>query len=122
VPRRFVDDDEPTTPGGMARAHAYYLITTLEYPMRFGMTAEETRIVDVNLYKRRVMEAQFFFEDMQQEAVGLSEKYLMLLREAGYDGDVFGDDVKSSLPDIARLSRVEQVQEDDTMSGGVDER
>jgi uncharacterized protein Yka (UPF0111/DUF47 family) len=89
--------------------------------MRFGMTADETRIVDVNLCKRRVTEAQFFFEDMQQEAVGLSEKYLTLLQEAGYEGDVFVDDVKSSLPDGVRLPGVEQAQEDDTMSGA-DER
>jgi hypothetical protein len=105
----------------MARAHAHYLLTTRDYPVRFGMSAEETRIVDVNLCKRRVTEAQFFFEDMQQEALGLSEKYLTLLREAGYDGDLFGGDVKSSLPDGVQLPRIEQAQEDDTMSGA-DER
>jgi hypothetical protein len=122
VPRRFVDDDEPTTPGGMARAHTRCLVTTHDYPIRFGMTADETRVVDMSFCKRRVREAQYFFEDMQQEAVGLSEKYLMLLQEAGYDGDVFVDDVKSSLPRVVRPPRVGQVQEEDTVSGGVDER
>jgi hypothetical protein len=76
----------------------------------------------VSFCKRRLREAQYFFEDMQQEAVGLSGKYLMLLQEAGYDGDVFDDDVKSSLPKVVRPPRVEQVQEDDKMSGGVVER
>jgi hypothetical protein len=122
VPRRFVDDDEPTTPGGMARAHARCLVTTHDYLIRFGMTAEETRVVDLSFCKRRVREAQYFLEDMQQEAVDLSEKYLTLLRGAGYHGDVFDDDVKSSLPKVVRPPRVKQVQEDDTMSGGVDER
>jgi hypothetical protein len=86
------------------------------------MTGEETRVVDVSFCKRRVREAQYFFEDMQQEAVGLSEKYLMLLQEADYDGGVFDHDVKSSLPNVVRPPRFGQVQEDDTMSGGVDER
>jgi hypothetical protein len=122
VPRRFVDDDESTTPGGMARAHTCYLVTTRNYPERFGMTAEGTRSVDLRECNERMGEAETFFQLIQWEAVALSEKYLMLLQDAGYDGDVFDDDVESSLPDGVRLARVEQVQEDDTMSGGVDER
>jgi hypothetical protein len=90
--------------------------------MRFGMTAEETRMVDGRECKQRVGEAVYFFRDAQQEAIGLSEKYLALLNEAGYDGDVFADDVESSLPTRVWLPRIRKAQEDDTMSGGDDDR
>ena len=47
----------------MANAHLYYLVDTRDYPMRFGMTAEETRMVDVRECKQRVGEAVDFFRD-----------------------------------------------------------
>lgn len=86
------------------------------------MTAKETRMVDVRECKQRVGEAVDFSRDAQQEAVDLSEKYLALLDKAGYDGDVFADDVESSLPDRVWLPRIRKAQEDDTMSDGDDER
>jgi hypothetical protein len=86
------------------------------------MTEEETRSVDVRECKRRMMEAAESYREMQYEARDLSRKYVELLQQAGYDGNVFGDDVESSLPTGVRLPRVDQTQEDDAMSGGIDER
>jgi hypothetical protein len=47
------------------------------------MTAEETRLVDVSFCKRRVREAQYFFEDMQQKAVSLSENASCYFKKQG---------------------------------------
>ena len=113
--------EEAREPGEMANAHLCYLVNTRDYPTRFGMTAEETRMVDGRECKQRVGEAVDFFRDAQQEAVELSEKYLKLLEEAGYDGDVFADDVESSLPDRVWQPRIKKAQEDDTMSGSDDD-
>lgn len=86
------------------------------------MTDEETRILDVRDCKQRMMDAAESYREMEYEARDLCENYLHLLQRAGYDGDIFGDEIQSSLPTGIRLPRVEQAQEDDTMSGGVDER
>lgn len=86
------------------------------------MTEEETRSVDVRECKQRMMDAAESYREMQYEARDLCENYLELLQRAGYDGNVFDDDVQSSLPTGVRLPRVEQAQEDDAMSGSVDER
>lgn len=86
------------------------------------MTEEETRSVDVRECKQRMMDAAESYRDMQYEARDLYEKYLELLQRAGYDGELLGDNIQSSLPTGHRLPRVEEAQEDDTMSGGVDER
>ena len=107
-PRRFEIDNEPTTPGSIARAHTHHLLTTRDYLGRFGMTEEETRSMDVRECKQRIMDAAESYREMQYEARDLCENYLKLLHRAGYDGDVFGDDVQSSLPSGVRMPRVEQ--------------
>ncbi|KAH0286416.1 hypothetical protein M436DRAFT_86192 [Aureobasidium namibiae CBS 147.97] len=121
-PRRFGIDDELTTPGSIARAHTHHLLTTRDYVGRFSMTEEETRSMDVRECKQRMTDATELYREMQYEARDLCENYLELLHRAGYDGDVFADDVRSSLPSGLRMPRVEQAQEDDAISSGVDER
>ena len=72
------------------------------------MTEEETRSMDVRECKQRIMDAAESYREMQYEARDLRENYFKLLHRAGYDGDVFGDDVQSSLPSGVRMPRVEQ--------------
>ena len=81
------------------------------------MTEEETRSVDVRECRQRMMDAAESYREMQYEARDLCGNYFELLQRAGYDGDMFGDNVQSSLPSGIRLPRVEQAKEDDTMSG-----
>lgn len=122
VPDRFEYDRKPTTPGGMARAHAHYLVTTRNYPMRFDMTADETRNVDVKECKRRMIDAAVRFRDMRTEALDLSAKYFAILQQAGYDAEgVYGDGVRSSLPTAFQLPLFDLAAEADATSGGVNE-
>lgn len=122
VPDRFEYDREPTTPGGLARAHTHYLVTTRNYPMRFAMTTEETRSVDVKECKRRMIDAAVRFRDMRAEALDVSDKYFAILQQAGYKSeDVFGDSIRSSLPSAAQLPLFDLAAEADAVSGGVDE-
>ncbi|KAG9576350.1 hypothetical protein KCU77_g13986, partial [Aureobasidium melanogenum] len=122
VPERFENDREPTTPGGLARAHTHYLVTTRNYPMRFAMTTEETRSVDVKECKRRMIDAAVRLRDMRTEALSLSDTYFAILQQAGHEAKgVYGESIISSLPTAAQLPQFDLAAESDAVSGGANE-
>lgn len=123
VPDQFGNDIDPITAGGMARTHAHQLATALKLEMRLGMTADETREADVRTCRAQISDAIHHFQDMQDAAYDLSEKYWVLLNQAKYKSDdVYEEGVTSSLPSSARLPPREQVLEEDATGGCVDER
>ncbi|THY18189.1 hypothetical protein D6D01_07331 [Aureobasidium pullulans] len=87
LPDRFGNDKDPTTAGGMARTHAHQLATARRLKMRLGMTADETREADVRNCRAQISDAVHHFQDMQDAAYDLSEKYWVLLNQAGYESD-----------------------------------